>query len=118
MMVGRVKAVSRESAEMEVSGMISQSLYCFPSQVGRTGSQGAFLCVSCGDFVGRASEFCLSTLGIRPSFLELGQGASGIDLMGFPSLLMILLRKVESGQSQTLRGGGGQQHPLRSQLCH
>lgn len=74
MMVG---AWSKQSDE--VSGMSSQSLYCFPTQVERTGSWWAFLCAGCGDSAGTASELCLSTLTIRISSLELGQGASGID---------------------------------------
>lgn len=74
--------------------------------------------VSCGDFVAKAPECRPSTLSIRRSPLELGQGASGTDLAGLPSPLIVLLRRDESGQNQTLWGGGEGQHPLRSQLCH
>lgn len=74
--------------------------------------------VSHGDFVGKAPECHPSPLSIRRSPLELGQGASGTDLVGLPSLLKALLRRDESGQNQTLWGRGEGQHPLRSQLCH
>lgn len=88
-----VGAWSKQLAEMKVSGMISQSLYCLPTRVERTGSRWAFLCAGCGDSAGTASEFHLSTLNYQDVLLRVRPRSSRDKLMSFPPLLKILLKK-------------------------